>query len=457
MKPASLRATLTVVISVLVGLGLIVSGALVILTTHLTSKSAILQESVGGVRRAQQAQVLLLLHARAEDPVVARQLEHALWETLSRAADHVTTDGEAGILHGAEAGVRAYLSAARSAEPRHDRHRQQDSAYGALDALVDENVAQARAAMQDAERWDRVANVLGGATAVLPLALAVWLLSWLKGAVLRPLLVLARAMEKFGNGDRDTRAEELGPLEVREMAARFNEMASAFVAQREMQMAFLAGVAHDLRNPLSALTMSVASIRPDRPLPPEPRLRRTVEVLLRQLARMDRMLGDFLDMAKIEAGRLDLQLETMDARAFVRDVTELFETTAARHRVETTLPGDEVLVLCDRLRMEQVLLNLLGNALKYSPGGGAILVSLAQTGEEAVIEVTDGGIGMSEEEQRLLFEPFQRQGMIKDAVPGTGLGLFVVKRVVTAHGGTIEVESAPGRGSTFRVRMPIAT
>jgi signal transduction histidine kinase len=451
---SSLRTALTAAIFALAGLGLLVSGALVVLTTYLQWETAVIRESVDSVRLAQEAEILLLLHERAVDPLVRREIEGRLRQTLSKARGHVTTEHEAAVLREAESQVERYLAGSRSPEPALDLER--EAAYSALDALVDENITQARAGMRDAVRWDRIANVLGLTTAVLPLALAIWILAWLKARAFRPLFVLAGAMERFGQGERDVRAEEAGPLEVCEMAARFNAMASALAAQRDIQMAFLAGVAHDLRNPLSVLATSLAMVRPDRPLPPEPRLRRIVEVLGRQLGRMDRMVGDFLDMAKIEAGKLELLLGACDARTLVREVAEMFEGTSPRHQVRITLPGEEIPIRCDPLRMEQVLTNLVSNAIKYSPDGGVVAVTLAREEDEAVIVVEDQGIGMSEDEQRILFEPFSRQGAAKEVVPGLGLGLFVVKRIILAHGGKIEVESAKGRGSTFRVRLAIA-
>ena len=455
--PRSLRRTLTAAVFALAGLGAIDSAALIALTTYLHRTSVTMGSAVESVRLSKRAQILLLLHERTQDPVVARHLESQLRREVGLAHTYVTTDQEARTLVHAEAELERYLASSRRADlPKEEIAQRQEAAYAALASLVDENVVQAISATEDAERWDAMGNRLGVATAVLPLLLAGWLLWWVNARALRPLFALARTMSELGSGDRAVRAEETGPSEVRAMAARFNEMAAALAAQRETQMAFLAGVAHDLRNPLSALSMSMAVFRPDKPLPPEARIRRSVEVVERQLARMDRMLGDFLDMAKIEAGQLDVVPETVDARRLVREAVDLFETTSPLHEITSALPDDPVPVRCDPLRMAQVLTNLIGNAIKYSPRGGPVLVTLARDGEDAVFEVKDSGVGMSPEEQPLLFEPFRRIGPTKDRVAGLGLGLFVVKRIVEAHGGSIHVESALGRGSTFRVRVALA-
>jgi signal transduction histidine kinase len=262
-------------------------------------------------------------------------------------------------------------------------------------------------------------------------------------------------MRRFGGGDLDARAEVRGPRELREMSARFNEMAQALADQRKSQLAFLGGVAHDMRNPLHVLKLALATVPPGRPLPSEPRLRTLFERLSRHIGRLERMSNDFVDMAKIESGKLELRLEDQDARALVQEVVELFEGTAPEHELRVILPGEAVPVRCDPLRLEQVLTNLVSNAIKYSPGGGRIELGVERVDGEAVIRVTDHGVGIAASDQSRLFEPFRRAGLSQGTVPGAGLGLAVVRRIVDAHGGHIDVDSQPGRGSTFSVHLPV--
>jgi signal transduction histidine kinase len=239
------------------------------------------------------------------------------------------------------------------------------------------------------------------------------------------------------------------------MSRRFNEMADALAVRRQLQVAFLGGVAHDLRNPLAVLKLSLALVPPDQPLPPERRLRQMMEKIARQITRLDRMAGDFLDMAKIEAGELELKLGEHDACELVRHVTALFADTPAERRLRTTLPRIAVQLMCDPLRMEQVLTNLISNAMKYSPEESVVDLSLEEQASAVVFTVVDHGVGIPENEQQRVFEPFRRAGMSKETVPGVGLGLFVVRRIVEAHGGRIELSSAEGVGSTFRVHVPV--
>lgn len=453
-KRASLRSTMAAAMVIVTVLALLVSGALVTLTTALHRATAASSASVESVRLAGEAEIDLLLHQRARDPLVRRGIEGDLRGKLVEARRFVTNSDEARVLSEAADQVDEYMASTR--DPQRSAEEvaaREEAAYGALESLVTVNVAQSKEAQRDAARWDSVGNLLGIGIGALLILVAGAVIVWLRGRAFAPVLALAHAMERFGRGERDVRAAERGPRELREMCVRFNEMASAIAAQRQAQIAFLGGVAHDLRDPLAAIQMSVALLDPDKRLPPEDRIRQTVARLSRQIVRMERMLGDFLDVAKIEAGELELRLETHDARALGEQVIDLFED-AGQDRLEVRLPDHGLLIRCDSLRIEQVLTNLISNAIKYSPSGERVEVVLESRGEELVLSVTDHGMGISEEDTARLFEPFRRVGLSKEMIPGVGLGLFVVRRIVEAHGGRIEVQSSPGKGSTFRVFLP---
>lgn len=453
--PWSLRTILALATLGVVSLALLVSGVLVVLTSALHSTTASAALAVESVRTAQQTEIDLLLHSRGGDPLVRRSLEEKLASALLEVERFVNSAEEARVVAEATAQVKAYIAAARDRGTSPDALLElQESAFGALDALVSANLADARAASAKAAAWDGRADLLGFAVGALLLVAAAGFLLWLRRGAFAPLLALAHAMERFGQGARDARVEEEGPAELREMIRRFNEMADALAVRRQSQIAFLGGVAHDLRNPLAVLKLSLAIVPPDQPLPAEPRLRHMIEKIARQIARLDRMAGDFLDIAKIEAGELDFKLAVHDACELVRHVTALFADTPAERRLRTALPSMAAPLMCDPLRMEQVLTNLISNAMKYSPDDSPVDLSVEVDGKAVVFTVVDRGVGIQQGEQQRVFEPFRRVGLSKEAVPGAGLGLFVVRRIVEAHGGRIELESAPGVGSTFRVRVP---
>ena len=200
--------------------------------------------------------------------------------------------------------------------------------------------------------------------------------------------------------------------------------------------------------------MSTDLVTSGAPLPPE-RMTKVLGTVARQVTRLERMAGDLLESVTLEAGQVTLRTEDVDARDLAVDVVQLYASSSDRHVLDVALPDDPVPVSCDRMRLEQVLSNLLSNAIKYSPDGGTVSLSLVAEDREAVFIVRDEGIGMNEADAAVAFEPFRRSKALEDAVPGSGLGLFIVRRLVEAHAGRIELETAAGQGSTFTVRIPI--
>jgi signal transduction histidine kinase len=201
--------------------------------------------------------------------------------------------------------------------------------------------------------------------------------------------------------------------------------------------------------------MASALISPDKPLPPEDRIRQLVARVQRQTDRLERMVSDFLDAARIEAGTLELQMEECDARTIAHATVDLFEPTAPNHRLVLHAPDEKVRLTCDPARIEQVLNNLVSNAIKYSPRGGEVRVLVENREDVVAIAVSDEGVGISSEDRNHLFEPFRRGDASTGSIPGVGLGLFVAQKIVEAHGGRMIVTSELGRGSTFTLILPV--
>ncbi|MFO7566113.1 MAG: HAMP domain-containing sensor histidine kinase [Enhygromyxa sp.] len=450
----SLRKTVVTLTIVVTVIAVLVAAALFVLTTSLHRTTANAAESAENVRLALQAQIALTEHARAKDLIHQRSTANEIRARLLRASSFVGSEQERRILDKAEQRLETYLASYRdSSRTAAEVMAAYGAAYGALGELVDINVIQSKEAQDHAGRWNEIANVIAVVATVLLLLLAAALLVWLKARAFAPIFELAATMNRFGRGDHSAVAVERGPRELREMCRHFNEMAAAIAAQRKAQTAFLAGVAHDLRTPLSALQMGIVLLLRDPSHSSNEQLRSALERIARQIKRMDRMLGDFLDGAKIEAGLLELRVEIHDARELVAEVVDLFEGMS-EHRFELRLPDEAVPICCDRLRIEQVVTNLISNAIKYSPSDSVVEVTLRPGPKQVELRVSDQGVGISEQSLSRLFEPFSRVGLSSEAVPGVGLGLFVVRRIVEAHGGRIEVESAPGQGSTFKVLLP---
>ncbi|MDQ3368677.1 MAG: HAMP domain-containing histidine kinase [Myxococcota bacterium] len=448
----SLQRTLATVTVIVASLALIATVSLVLLTSLLDQSTRTLADAVESIRLSSEAEVDVLLHGRTRDVVVRRDLEAQVQRTIEELRPHVSTRTEQRMLSEVRDSVESYLTAMQTAGPDSaDVDRAQARAYTAIEELVATNVAQARAAHDHAARWNTAATVLGLTTGSLLIVLTAVLLLWLKRRAFRPVFELAEVMRRFGAGERDARAAVVGPSELREMSARFNEMAAAIAAQRQAQMAFLGGIAHDLRDPLSAVSMSVDVLAVNAT---PPQVDRSVAVVKRQVTRLERMVGDLLDMARFDAGELDLDVRDEDLRTLVNAVAALRRDSTARHQLTLRLSDEPVGIHCDGQRLEQVISNLVSNAIKYSPGETSVELEVTTESGVAVLRVIDHGLGINDADKQQLFEPFRRVGRSRDAAPGVGLGLWVVRRIIEAHSGTISVDDTPGGGATFTMRLP---
>jgi signal transduction histidine kinase len=220
----------------------------------------------------------------------------------------------------------------------------------------------------------------------------------------------------------------------------------------------LAIVAHDLRNPLAAVTMGVSMLIPEEPEDePDPGvLRSTLEMVLRASEGMDRLIGDLLDLSRIEAGRLWINREPFPAASILAEIREMF-TPAAHGKQQELLAGTESplpTILADRDRVVQVLSNLVGNAIKFTPPNGRIVVRAVAGGDAVRFTVEDTGPGLTADVRDHVFDRFWQARNTRHL--GTGLGLSIARGLVEAHGGTIWVESEEGRGSTFGFTLPLA-
>ena len=215
----------------------------------------------------------------------------------------------------------------------------------------------------------------------------------------------------------------------------------------EAKDAFLAAASHELRSPLTAAKLMVrkASRGGMKDFAP----------LARQVDRMARLIDDLFDISRLQNGRLELELQALDLADLARELHERVDGSSDKHTFRFEVPSG-LAVCADRGRIDQVLTNLIANAVRYSPEGGEIIVGAAENGDEVRLYVKDHGIGIPPEKQRLIFERFgQAHGA---RYGGLGLGLTIAEGIVLQHGGRIWVESEgiPGRGSTFHVRLPRA-
>ncbi|WP_438035271.1 ATP-binding protein [Sorangium sp. So ce204] len=455
----------------LAALALLTASGFTLSATYMTREVTCLFNIVREVRSITQLEVHLLAHERESARVALTHLpEHVgardaarreLSRWLEAPREPPVTAESAGVFEEAEREIERYLAThPRAQEDREAEadagasHEEVDRTFAALERLLATRLAEARIARQRVDEVHRLSEIVSLGAAGLLLAGVLLALWQLRRCVYRPLLSIRAAIDRYGAGSHDARAPQGGLDELREIAVAFNEMAAALAEQRKRQLGILASVAHDLRNPLAALKLTVDGLRPDRPLPHEERLRSMLARIGKEAARCDRMLTDLMDIARLEGGELELRRETRDARELARDVVELYRPTATAHELGLSLPEEPVPLCCDPIRIEQVLNNLVANAIKYSPAGGAVQVTVARAGAEVSIAVSDRGVGIAADDQRRLFERYFRAPSSSGVAPGVGLGLWAALRIAEAHGGRIEVTSAEGRGSTFTLRLP---
>lgn len=217
----------------------------------------------------------------------------------------------------------------------------------------------------------------------------------------------------------------------------------------------IAFAGHDLRTPLSGASMSLRLLQRELARGADPHgLTQRIDLALRQVEKLATMTGHLLDISRITAGRLSLALEQVDLGDMVRDVVARhFPTVPGTPPVSVELDG-HVVGRWDRARIEQVVSNLVGNALKYG-GGQGVDVHVSQAGRTAKLEVIDHGMGMSPDEHERIFTRFHRGADAQAKIPGAGLGLWITRELVVAMGGEIHVTSAIGMGSTFTVDLPL--
>jgi two-component system phosphate regulon sensor histidine kinase PhoR len=218
---------------------------------------------------------------------------------------------------------------------------------------------------------------------------------------------------------------------------------------------FVANVSHELRTPLTSIMAFVENML-DGGAGTAEEAQRFLGIISKHADRMSALIDDLTDLSLIETGAVRLELRRLDAAPVVREVVEQLRPQAAERQVEiaTDLPGPVPLV-ADRRRLEQMLINLIGNAIKFNREGGEIHVRAVLKSEETLIRIEDTGIGIAAESLEKIFNRFYRAQRERPAdVGGTGLGLAIVKHLMRLHGGSVGVESELGRGSTFRLSFP---
>jgi signal transduction histidine kinase len=291
----------------------------------------------------------------------------------------------------------------------------------------------------------------GGVSLILSLLLALLI----SQSVVSPLAKISAAARQVAIGKEITVRPE-GPREVRQLGQAFNEMSAKVHASQKSQRDFVANVSHELKTPLTSVQGFAQAILDGTTSTPEAQ-QQAAQVIYDESGRMYRMVLDLLDLARLDAGTANLQMEKVELDLLLEAVVERLSPQSKQ--AEVTLissVGNLPNLIGDGDRLSQVFNNLIDNALKHTPPGGQVHLGGRVEGEKVLISVRDTGPGIPENEIQRIFERFYQLDKSRKGGPshGLGLGLAIANQIVSAHHGKITVKSIEGAGSEFVVHLP---
>jgi len=334
--------------------------------------------------------------------------------------------------------------------------------------------------------WSELLPPLLAATA-LSLVVSIGVGILLSKSITQPLVAMTRASEEMARGNYQQHIPVRGDDEISRLAESFNRMSREVERARQTQRDFLANISHDLKTPLTSIRGFSQAIL-EGTVTDEVGYRRAAEIINAEAERMERLVRDLLELAKLEGGQAGLRYEPVDLSSLLHSCFTKYEPQAREKGISLRkdIPSHLPSIWGDGHRLEQAILNLLDNALKYTDRGGKVELRarvaaigssqsheapkadhIASTlpialqglslseGRWVLIEVADTGIGIPEEDLPRIFERFYRADKSRSGTEGSGLGLAIVKGIITAHGGQIGVESKLEEGSRFVVALPV--
>ena len=271
-----------------------------------------------------------------------------------------------------------------------------------------------------------------------------------------PITRLTRTIQRMGRGDLSVRVPVRGSGEMRELASAYNTMAQKLETLDQSRNQFVSNASHELKTPMTSLKIMLQTLIAQPEMPAELRVE-FMQDMDHEIDRLTGIINDLLTLTKMDSHALELHPAPMDLCQLVQATLRRLKPMAEKRQQEfiATLP-DALPMTGDSAKLEQVLYNLVENAVKYSPEGGHIEIAALREGRNAVITVTDDGPGIPAEDLPHIFDRFYRVDKARSRdTGGTGLGLSIVRQIVTLHQGTVTVDSVEGQGSVFRVELPL--
>jgi signal transduction histidine kinase len=263
-----------------------------------------------------------------------------------------------------------------------------------------------------------------------------------------PIGNVVEAADRVAGGDYSARVPEHGPRSLRSVSRAFNSMAVRLEAQDRQRRNLMADIAHELRTPLTVIQGRLEGLLDG----VYPKNDAQIRSVLDDARTLSRLVDDLRTLAHAESGTLSLVKEPAELGELAHDAIETFSAEAARLGVDLRVdaPADLPMAVVDPLRIGEVLVNLLSNALRHTPGGGSVTIAIAAEEDRQVIRVIDTGTGLAPEEAAKIFDRFYK-GRTSH---GSGLGLTIARNLIAAHGGDIRCDSRQGAGTTFTITIP---
>lgn len=293
-------------------------------------------------------------------------------------------------------------------------------------------------------------------TVFLAIAVAALVLALFFSRVLtKPIVVLSRTMTRMGKGDLSVRVPVKGSGELRELAENYNTMAAQLENLDKTRNQFVSNASHELKTPLTTMKILLENMIYQPEMPADLR-QEFMQDMNHEIDRLTGIISDLLTLTRMDNHSEQMKMEKVDMTGLTAQTVKLLRPVAEKKKQVLDAEIAEGLEMTgDRTKLNQVLYNLIDNAMKYTPDHGHIHVSLSENGENMIWRVRDNGIGIPKEDQEHIFDRFYRVDKARSReTGGTGLGLSIVRQLVNMHRGTITVESRPGGGSVFTVVLP---
>jgi signal transduction histidine kinase len=289
---------------------------------------------------------------------------------------------------------------------------------------------------------------------VIGLVIAFVLAYFISRTIAQPLQSLSHAAEAIAHGDLNHQAEVGGPYEIRALAEAFNYMTAEVRRTQTAQQDFLANISHDLKTPLTSIQGYSQAIIDQTVSNPE----KAANIIYEESVRLTRMVTAITDLARMQAGQMVLNLTEIDLAGLVKAVSDRLEVMANKQHIQFDVSTSRVQpIMGDGDRLVQVLDNLIGNAIKYTPSGGRVSLKVIDVQDGVMIHIRDTGVGIPQADLSRIFERFYQVDKARGPQRGTGLGLAIAHEIIVQHHGTIHVTSQEGQGTEFRVWLPYAT